>query len=102
MRLEKSLFESFIRDVKKWLPSYYQDIIENVIIDYAGYRLGFDKEPAYIFEFALSDEKLKELKEQESNLRYLATKNNIMDEELFREYDDLAGFISIIDFNYKK
>ena len=101
MRLEKSLFKSFMKGVKEWLPSYYQGIMEKVIIDYAGYNLGFDKEPAYIFDFPLSDEKLKELKSLSNNLRYLSTKNKMLDEELFKKYDSLAGFISIIEFFYK-
>ena len=94
MRLEKRFFEKFLEGVKKYLPSYYNGIIETVIIDTAGYKMGFDKEPAYIFDFELSEEKLNELKEKANTLRRLATANNILDEELFAEYDDLVGFIS--------
>lgn len=102
MRLEKKLFESFLKGVKEWLPSYFQGIMETVIIDNAGYKMGFDKEPVYVFDFKLSDEKLKELKSLSKTLERSATKNKTFDEELFKKYDDLAGFISIIEFNYKK
>lgn len=102
MRLGKRLFESFLKGVKEWLPSYYDRIVDTATIDYAGYKMGFDKEPAYIFDFELSDEKLKELKNLSNSLYFSATKNKTFDEELFKKYDDLAGFISIIDFNYKK
>ena len=53
---------NFLEGVKEWLPSYYDRILDTAIIGYAGYKMGFDKEPAYIFDFELTDEKLKELK----------------------------------------
>lgn len=102
MRLEKRLFERFLKGVKEWLPSYYDSIVDTVTIDDVGYKMGFDKEPAYIFDFELSDEKIKELKNLSNSLQFSATKNKTFDEELFKKYDSLAGFISIIDFNYKK
>ncbi len=98
MRLEKRLFENFLKGVKEWLPSYYDRIVDTATIDYAGYKMGFDKEPAYIFDFELSDEKLKELKNLADSLYFSATKNKTFDEELFKKYDDLVYFISIIDF----
>lgn len=61
MRLEKRLFERFLKGVKEWLPSYYDSIVDTATIDDVGYKMGFDKEPAYIFDFELSDEKIKEL-----------------------------------------
>lgn len=61
MRLEKRLFERFLIGVKEWLPSSYDSIIATATIDDVGYKMGFDKEPAYIFDFELSDEKLKNL-----------------------------------------
>lgn len=102
MRLEKGLFECFLRGVKEWLPSYYSGIMETLIVDAVGYNLGFDKEPIYVFDFDLSDEKIEELKILSNNLKCKATENNVLDEEIFRKYDSLAGFISIIDFNYRK
>ena len=102
MRLEKRLFESFLKGVKEWLPSYYDGIVDTATIDDVGYKMGFDKEPAYIFDFELSDEKLNELKNLSNSLQFSATKNKTFDEKLFKKYDSLAGFISIIDFNYKK
>lgn len=102
MRLEKSLFEYFLRGVKEWLLSYYDSIVDTVTIDYAGYKMGFDKEPAYIFDFELSDEKIKELKNLRNSLQLSATKNHTLDENLFKKYDSLAGFINVIDFYYKK
>ncbi|MBR7186730.1 MAG: hypothetical protein IKD43_04525 [Clostridia bacterium] len=101
MRLEKSLFEEFLKGVKEWLPSYYHIIVDTATIDNVGYKMGFDKEPAYIFDFELSDEKINELKTLSNNLKRSATENKTFDEELFKKYDSLAGFISIIDFNYK-
>ena len=59
MRLEKRLFERFLKGVKEWLPSYYDSIVDTATIDDVGYKMGFDKEPAYIFDFELSDEKIK-------------------------------------------
>ena len=43
------------------MPSYYDSIVDTATIDDVGYKMGFDKEPAYIFDFELSDEKIKEL-----------------------------------------
>lgn len=102
MRLEKRLFERFLKGIKEWLPSYYSIIVDTVTIDNSGYKMGFDKEPVYIFDFELSDEKLKELKNLSSSLQRSATENKTFDEELFKKYDSLAGFISVIEFNYKK
>ena len=102
MRLEKRLYERFLKGVKEWLPSYYDSIVDTATIDDVGYKMGFDKEPAYIFDFELSDEKLKELKNLSNSLQFSATKNKTFNEGLFKKYDSLAGFISIIDFNYKK
>lgn len=50
MRLEKRLFERFLKGVKEWLPSYYDSIVDTATIDDVGYKMGFDKEPAYIFD----------------------------------------------------
>ena len=102
MRLGKRLFDNFLKGVKEWLPSYYDTIVDTATIDDVGYKMGFDKEPAYIFDFELNDEKLKELKELSDSLKLSATKNKTFDEEMFKKYDSLAGLISIIDFNYKK
>lgn len=102
MRLDKRFFESFLKGVKEWLPYYYDRIIDTATIDDVGYKLGFDKEPSYIFDFELSDEKLKELKNLSDSLHFYATKNKTFDEELYKKYDDLVGFIGIIDFYCKK
>ena len=77
MRLEKRLFERFLKGVKEWLPSYYDSIVDTATIDDVGYKMGFDKEPAYIFDFELSDEKIKELKNLSNSLQFSATKQNI-------------------------
>ena len=53
MRLEKRLFERFLKGVKEWLPSYYDSIVDTATIDDVGYKMGFDKEPAYIFDMEL-------------------------------------------------
>ena len=53
MRLEKRLFERFLKGVKEWLPSYYDSIVDTATIDDVGYKMGVDKEPAYIFDFPL-------------------------------------------------
>ena len=102
MRLKKRLFESFLKGVKEWLPDYYSDIVKTLMVDNAGYEMGLDQEPIYIFDFELSDEKLKELKYLSDNLKCKSMENKIFDEDLFKKYDNLAGFISIIEFNYNK
>ena len=33
MRLEKRLFERFLKGVKEWLPSYYDSIVDTATID---------------------------------------------------------------------
>ena len=58
MRLEKRLFERFLKGVKEWLPSYYDSIVDTATIDDVGYKMGFDKEPAYIFDFELTKEEM--------------------------------------------
>ena len=50
MRLEKRLFQRFLKGVKEWLPFYYDSIVDTATIDDVGYKMGFDKEPAYIFD----------------------------------------------------
>ena len=55
MRLEKRLFERFLKGVKEWLPSYYDSIVDTATIDDVGYKRGFDRGPAYIFDFELSE-----------------------------------------------
>ena len=44
MRLEKRLFERFLKGVKEWLPSYYDSIVDTATIDDVGYKMGFDKQ----------------------------------------------------------
>ena len=38
MRLEKRLFERFLKGVKEWLPSYYDSIVDTATIDDVGYK----------------------------------------------------------------
>lgn len=85
MRLEKRLFERFLKSIKEWIPSSYDSIVATATIDDVGYKMGFDKEPAYIFDFELSDEKLKKLKNLSNSLLLSATKNKTFDEELFKK-----------------
>lgn len=85
MRLEKRLFERFLKGIKEWIPSSYDSIVATATIDDVGYKMGFDKEPAYIFDFELSDEKLKKLKNLSNSLLLSATKNKTFDEELFKK-----------------
>lgn len=101
MRLEESLFNIFIRGIQEWIPSYYSKIMDNLYIDTAGYRMGFDKEPMYIFEFNISNDEIRQLEILSSNLKTKSKNNGVMDEELFEKYDRLAGFVSLLHFNLK-
>lgn len=101
MRMEESLFKVFIEGIQKWIPSYYSNIMNNLYIDTVGYRMGFDKEPMYIFEFNISNDELRQLEILSDDLKTKATNNGMMDEELFERYDSLAGFVTLLHFNLK-
>ena len=101
MRMEESLFKVFIKYIQEWIPSYYSNIMDNIYIDTAGYRMGFDKEPMYIFEFNISNDELRQLEILSDELKSKAINNGVMDEKLFERYDSLAGFVTLLHFNLK-
>ena len=101
MRLNESLFKVFIRGIQEWIPSYYSNIMDTLTIDTAGYHMGFDKEPIYIFQFNISNDEIRQLEILSSDLKAKSKNNGVLDEELFGKYDRLAGFISILNFNCK-
>lgn len=101
MRMEESLFKVFIQGIQEWIPSYYSNIMDNLYIDTAGYRMGFDKEPMYIFDFNINNDELRQLEILSSDLKAKSINNGVMNEELFERYDRLAGFVTLLHFNLK-
>ena len=101
MRMEESIFKTFIKGIQEWLPCYYSNIMDTLIVDIAGYNMGFDKEPMYIFDLNISNDEISKLTILSSNLKNKATKNGMFDEELFEQYDNLTGFITILSFYLK-
>ena len=102
MKVGEKLFKEFINGIQEWLPNHYSYIMNSLTIDTVGYNMGLNKEPIYIFDFLISENEINKLESLSKDLKNKSIDNKIFDEELFKKYDSLAGFISILKFNYKK
>lgn len=96
MKLRKREYENFILNIQNLCPKYLKQIQDSLVVDEAGYKLGFFKEPIYTFTFKMEEVDYAKIKAYINGLREDAIKDGKFDEEKYSLFDDLSDFMLIL------
>lgn len=96
MKLRKREYENFILNIQNLCPKYMKQIQDSLIVDEAGYNLGFFKEPIYTFSLKMEEVDYEKIRSYIGELRKNALKDGKFDEEKYSLFDDLSDFMLLL------
>ncbi len=96
MELSKSQYASFMRNLKKRYPQYVEQVESSLIIDEAGYKMGFFREPMVTFHLRMEDRDFAKLSEKMEQLHRDSFSGALFDDEKYSEYDECIDFYNTV------
>lgn len=96
MEMSKSQYASFMKNLKKLYPQYAEQVESSLIIDEAGYKLGFFREPMVTFHLRMDDRDFAELSEKMEQLQRDSFSEGLFDDEKYSEYDEYIDFYNTV------